>query len=247
MVFSQITSGSTGPGRASGRGLLGTLLMMLAFVLAGCAGSIPDSVSRSPASFSAPDSPDRSAVSDSYRLGALDTVTVSVFQVPDVTGDYQVDPSGDLNLPLVGRLPARGKTLSDLQQAIRQAYSAKYLQNPDVRVEVKTAVSQRITVDGAVNQPGIYPITGDMSLIQAIATAKGTNGDALVSRVVIFRKINGRREAALFDLKRIRRGDMPDPQVYGNDVVVVDGSRVRQTYRDIISSLPIAGLFSAVL
>ncbi|MGI4732213.1 MAG: polysaccharide biosynthesis/export family protein [Janthinobacterium lividum] len=231
----------------NGKGLLATLFLAVALAGGGCAGSISKSVTPNPTNFAAPDSTDRSAVSDSYRLGALDTVTVSVFQVPDVTGDYQVDPTGDLNLPLVGRLAARGKTLTELQQMIRKAYGDKYLQDPDVRVEVKNAVSQRITIDGSVNQPGIYPITGDMSLIQAIATAKGTNGDALSSRVVVFRKINGQREAALFDLKRIRRGDMPDPPVYGNDVVVVDGSRARQTYRDIISSLPVFGLFSAVL
>ena len=158
---------------SNGKGLLATLLLMVAFALPGCAGHIGSTVARNPTSFAAPDVTDRSAVGDSYRLGALDTVTV--------------------------------------------------------------------------NQPGIYPITGDMSLVQAIATAKGSTGDALISRVVIFRKINGKREAALFDLKRIRRGDMPDPPVYGNDVVVVDGSRVRQTYRDLMSTLPAVGLFAAAL
>lgn len=230
-----------------GKRLAAACIGVLGMMLSGCASHIPDTVARNPSSFAAPVAPDRSTVSDDYRLGALDTVTVSVFQVPDVTGDYQVDPTGNLTMPLIGRVPAQGKTLSELQSTIRQDYGAKYLQNPDVRVEIKTATSQRITVDGAVNQPGIYPITGDMSLIQAIATAKGTNGDALITRVVIFRKINGQREAALFDLKRIRRGEMSDPPVYGNDVVVVDGSRVRQTYRDLMTSLPIAGLFMAAM
>ena len=221
-------------------------LLVFGWTLAGCASHVAPNVARNPANFTAPDAPDRSAVGQDYRLGALDTVNVNVFQVPDVTGDYQVDPGGDLNMPLIGRVNAQGKTLAELQRTIHDRYGAKYLQNPDVRVEIKQAVSQRITVDGAVNQPGIYPVNGDISLIQAIATAKGTTGDALVSRVVIFRKINGQREAAVFDLRRIRRGEMSDPPVYGNDVVVVDGSRVRQTYRDLISSLPFIGLFSAL-
>ena len=221
-------------------------LLMFGSMLAGCVSHVAPNVARNPASFAAPDAPDRSAVGLDYRLGALDTVNVSVFQVPDVTGDYQVDPGGDLNMPLIGRVTAQGKTLAELQKAIHDRYGAKYLQNPDVRVEIKQAVSQRITVDGAVNQPGIYPVNGDVSLILAIATAKGTTADALVSRVVIFRKINGEREAAVFDLRRIRRGEMNDPPVYGNDVVVVDGSRVRQTYRDLISTLPFIGLFSAL-
>ncbi len=229
------------------KGLFATLVaLLLGFCLAGCVRGVAPGVERNPASFAAPDAPDRSAVGESYRLGALDTVSVSVFQVPDVTGDYQVDPTGNLNMPLIGRVIAQGQTLTQLQSTIREKYGAKYLQNPDVRVEIKSAVSQRITVDGAVNQPGIYPISGDTSLVQAIATAKGTTGDALVSRVVIFRKINGEREGAVFDLRRIRRGEQTDPPVYGNDVVVVDGSRVRQTYRDLISTLPLVGLFSAL-
>ncbi len=221
-------------------------VLVFGWTLAGCASHIAPNVARNPANFAAPDAPDRSAVGQDYRLGALDTVNVSVFQVPDVTGDYQVDPGGDLNMPLIGRVNAQGKTLAELQKTIHDRYGAKYLQNPDVRVEIKQAVSQRITVDGAVNQPGIYPVNGDISLIQAIATAKGTTGDALVTRVVIFRKINGEREAAVFDLRRIRRGEMSDPPVYGNDVVVVDGSRVRQTYRDLISTLPFIGTFAAL-
>lgn len=222
------------------------IALLFGFALAGCVSRVSPSVARNPTSFAAPDAPDRSAVSDSYRLGALDTVSVNVFQVPDVSGDYQVDPTGNLNMPLIGRVNAQGQTLGQLQKSIHDKYGASYLQNPDVRVEIKAAVSQRITVDGAVNQPGIYPISGDTSLVQAIATAKGTTGDALISRVVIFRKINGQREAAVFDLRRIRRGDQNDPAVYGNDVVVVDGSRVRQTYRDLISTLPIIGLFNAL-
>lgn len=222
------------------------IALLLGLALSACVSRVAPSVARNPATFAEPDAPDRSAVGESYRLGALDTVSVNVFQVPDVTGDYQIDPTGNLNMPLIGRVNAQGQTLAQLQQTIRDKYGSKYLQNPDVRVEIKQAVSQRITVDGAVNQPGIYPINGDTSLIQAIATAKGTTGDALVSRVVIFRKINGQREAAVFDLRRIRRGEMNDPSVYGNDVVVVDGSRVRQTYRDLISTLPIIGLFNAL-
>lgn len=218
----------------------------LALALSGCAGHLSRDVARNPTTFQAPDVAGQAAVSSNYRLGALDTVNVAVFQVPDLTGDYQVDPTGDLNLPLVGRVPAQGKTVPELQAHIRQLYGAKYLQNPDVRVEIKQAVSQRLTVEGAVNQPGIYPVSGDMTLVQAVATARGPSGDALVSRVVIFRKINGQRQAAAFDLSKIRRGQMDDPAVYGNDVIVVDGSSVRRSFRDVLSSIPLLGFFNAL-
>lgn len=228
------------------RALIAVLIALPGFVLGGCAHHLPSSVAHNPATFSAPDAPDRSAVGENYRLGALDTVTLSIFQVPDVTGDYQVDPTGDLNLPLIGRVDAEGRTLSDLQSAIKSRYGAKYLNNPDVRVEIKQAVSQRLTVEGAVNQPGIFPLSGEMTLIQAIATARGVTGDAITSRVVVFRKIGGRREAAAFDLRKIRSGEMADPLVFGNDVVVVDGSRVRQTLRDTLNAIPLLAVFGAI-
>jgi len=222
------------------------VMLALPGVLGGCVRSLPASVAHNPTTFNAPDVPDRSTVGESYRLGSLDTVSVNIFQVPDVSGDYQVDPTGDLNLPLVGRISAQGKTLDELQSTIRTRYGEKYLQNPDVRVEVKQAVSQRITVEGAVNQPGIYPISGDMTLIQAIATAKGATNEAIISRVVVFRKIGGQREAAAFDLRKIRAGQMADPAVYGNDIIVIDGSRVRQSLRDALTGLGVLGVFGVL-
>lgn len=222
---------------------MAVLLTIFGVTLGGCAHRLPASVAQNPTTFSEPDAPDRSAVGANYRLGALDTVSVNVFQVPDVSGDYQVDPTGNLNLPLIGGVDAEGKTLAELQSAIRTRYGSKYLQNPDVRVEIKQAVSQRFTVEGAVNQPGIYPINGDMTLVQALATAKGATNEAITSKVVIFRKIHGQREAAAFDMRQIRSGRMADPAIYGNDVVVVDGSRVRQSLRDALTGLGILSVF----
>ena len=220
-----------------------TLVVAGGLILAGCATGSHSNVPNNPASFGAPDATGLTNVSDSYRLGALDTITINVFQIPDLSGDYQIDPAGNLNLPLIGSLPAQGKSVPELQTELRTRFSAKYLQDPDVRVEIKQSLGQRVTVDGAVTAPGIYPVTGDTSLIQVIALAKGAAQDSNISRVVIFRKINGRREAAGFDIKKIRKGEMPDPPVYGNDIVVVDGTHIRRTFHDIISSIPLLALF----
>ena len=225
---------------------LAMLLAAPGFMLAGCVHRLPPSVAQNHEAFAAPDAPDRSSVGANYRLGALDTVSVNVFQVPDVSGDYQIDPTGNLNMPLIGGVDAQGKTLSELQTSIRSSLGAKYLQNPDVRVEIKSAVSQRFTVEGAVNSPGIYPVSGTMTLVQALATARGPTGEAITSRVVIFRKIRGERQAAAFDMRQIRSGRMSDPEIYGNDIVVVDGSRVRQSLRDALTGLGVLGVFGVL-
>jgi polysaccharide biosynthesis/export protein len=86
-------------------------------------------------------------------------------------------------------------------------------------------------------------VQGSTTLMRAVALARGLSGDANPSRVVVFRTVNGQRMAAAFDLTRIRRAQAEDPAVYGNDVVVVDGSRARALFRDVLSSIPILGIF----
>jgi polysaccharide export outer membrane protein len=98
-------------------------------------------------------------------------------------------------------------------------------------------------VDGAVNSPGVYPVNGKITLLQLVATAKGTTADANPRRVAIFRQIEGQRMAAAFDLTSIRRGTAEDPRVYSGDIVVVDGSKVRAIQREVLTALPILGMF----
>ena len=75
---------------------------------------------------------------------------------------------------------------------------------------------------------GTFPILGHTSLMQAIALAGGTTDDANLHRIAIFRTIGGQRQAAAFDLASIRHGEAPDPQVYAGDIVIVDGSSIKQ-------------------
>ena len=71
----------------------------------------------------------------------------------------------------------------------------------------------------------------------------GTSPDANARRVAVFRQIDGRRQAAAFDLASIRRGEMPDPPVYAGDIVVVDGSSLKQVQKQILNSMPILSIF----
>jgi polysaccharide export outer membrane protein len=72
--------------------------------------------------------------------------------------------------------------------------------------------------------------------------AKGTTEDANPSRVVVFRTIRGEKMAGAFDLQDIRRAKAEDPVIYGNDIVIVDGSRARQVYRELMGSLPLLSI-----
>nr|WP_295670990.1 polysaccharide biosynthesis/export family protein [Sphingomonas sp.] len=223
----------------------GAILAALAMpvVLAGCADKRGGSVPYDVKNFSNPDAPVALKTNDSYHIGPGDVLSVVVFRVPDMTGDVSVDMTGNFTMPLIGQVAAIGKTSDDLAKELAQRLGAKYLQNPEVRVAVKSATNQRVTIDGSVKQAGIYPIAGSTTLIQAIALAKGTDTDANPRRVVVFRTIGGQRQAASFDLTDIRRGAATDPEIFGNDIIVVDGNKARQNFRDALSAVPLLSLF----
>ena len=179
-----------------------------------------------------------------YRIGALDKLNVTVFQVADLTlRDVQVDAVGNLQLPLIGTVMAKGKTTGELTELIRGRLAESYLQNPQVTVVVSTAASQKVTVDGAVTQPGVYQMTGNTSLSQAVALARGPARTAELSRVAVFRNIDGQRQVALFDLRAIRRGQAEDPQILGDDVIVVDSSVMSSTIANVLGALPALAIF----
>ncbi len=110
---------------------------------------------------------------DAYRIGPLDVLDISVFQVPDLTKTVQVEQTGAVNLPLVGEVPAAGKTAQEVERDLTARLGAQYLKDPQVTVSVKESNSQRITITGAVKNPGVYTIKGRTSLIQVVAMAGG--------------------------------------------------------------------------
>lgn len=172
-----------------------------------------------------------------YVIGPLDKLNVSVFGVNELSGDVQADANGQITLPLLGTIAAAGLTPGQLSAAITRGY-ARYVRDPAVTVNIREATSQTLTVDGQVTEPGIYPVIGNMSLMRAVATAKGASEFAKLDDVVVFRTVDGKRMAALYNLGAIRRGMYADPRVYANDVIVVGESRSRRLFKDILQVTP---------
>ena len=180
-----------------------------------------------------------------YRIGPSDKLSVTVFQVEDLTfAEIFVDASGKLQLPLLGSVQAAGLTPAELSTDLERRLGERYLRNPEVSVSVSEAASQKITVDGAVMKPGVYEMRGRTTLLQAVAMAQGGTRIADMKKVAVFRSTDGRPMVAVFDLAAIRRGETVDPVVLGDDVVVVDTSRLSARYRDIVEILPGLGVFT---
>lgn len=183
--------------------------------------------------------------STAYRIGALDVLDVSVFKVPDLSKSVQVSDIGTVNLPLVGEIQAAGRTAREVEQELTALLGKKYLQNPQVTVFVKEYNSQHVTLEGAVSKPGVYPIKGGMSLLQALATASGASATS-DETALVFRSIEGKRTAARFDLAQVRSGAAEDPALQAGDVVVVNSSAIKEAFGNIVKALPIASVFAAL-
>lgn len=211
-------------------------------LLAGCAdtrgGSIPYN-----RPLAQPDKPVIKALASDYRIHPMDKLSIKVFKSDDLSGDYDVDLTGKISMPLVGEIDAINLTTAELDQQLTDKLGTKYLEHPDVAVAIKESHSQLVTIDGAVRESGSFAAVGSMSLIQAVAMAKGTTEDANPRRVAVFRVIGGQRQAAAFDLTAIRRGEAPDPQIYAGDIVVVDGSSVKAAQKQVLQSIPLLALF----
>lgn len=218
------------------------LLLGLVVLLAACAsqkvGLNPNVQVRQNTELPAPTRDDLVVANRPYLVGAFDKLNVDVFGVEDLQKEVQTDANGRFSFPLIGVVEASGKTPSEIEEDVEQRLT-RYVRNPQVTVNLKETVSQVVTVEGQVKEPGLYPVVGNMTLIRAVATAGGVGELAKLDDVVVFRKVNGQRYAALYNLQAIRRGNYDDPQIYANDVVIVGESGARRLFRDLLAIVPV--------
>jgi polysaccharide export outer membrane protein len=209
-----------------------------AVVLAGSAGDAPGVGERlAPEQLNSP----ATAV---YVIGPADKLTIRVFEVKDLSFDNeQVDASGHIMLPLIGKLQAAGKTTDQLEDEISQRLE-KYLQSPQVSVSITESASQKVTVEGNVKTPGVYLVRGETTLMQAVAMAGGVDSEADTHKVAVIRLVDGVRKAAVVDYAAVKAGKAPDPIIQGNDDVVVGESTTKMVWANIMRSLPIFSLMA---
>jgi polysaccharide biosynthesis/export protein len=161
--------------------------------------------------------------SEEYRMGPGDLLRIDVFQAEQLSRKARVSLQGDISLPLIGTLHAAGLTSQQLETLLAQKLKDRYLQDPQVSVFIEEFTSQRVTIEGQVKKPGVYSLTGgNATLLQMIATAGGPEQIAATKKVQLFRvNADGTKETRFFDIEAIRDGQMADPPVQGNDVIVM--------------------------
>jgi protein involved in polysaccharide export with SLBB domain len=163
-----------------------------------------------------------------YRLGSNDKIKITVFDETDLSGEFQIDATGFVRLPLIGQVKAGGLTAHDLEASIAAALSQGYLNDPKVAVEVSTY--RPFYVVGEVLKPGEYPYANGMTAASAVALAGGYSPKAVKSIVYVR-----------------HQGDAEEQRVAANDAVPVrPGDVVRidsTTFWDVMDVLsPLAGV-----
>jgi polysaccharide biosynthesis/export protein len=227
-------------------------LILLSLALAGCAGNKSigglakteggaESVQVLQTSeLPPPDRTDLNELNRPYLIGPFDKLVIDVFGIEELSKkEVQTDAGGRISFPLAGIIEAAGKTPGELEQILAERLRGRFVRNPQVTVNLKETVSQVITVDGQVKEPGLYPVIGRMTLMRAVATAKGTAEFAKLDDVVVFRTVKSQKMAALYNLKAIRRGYYDDPEVFANDVVIVGESSARRLFKDALQIVPL--------
>ncbi len=158
-------------------GIIVSALAALA-VASGCSGYRP-----APAAF-------HKALSGPYALDAGDRVRITVFEQEGLTNTYAVDQAGYIAFPLVGAVPARGKSADQLESELAGRLRNGYLRDPDVSVEIDRY--RPVFVMGEVGAGGQYSYVPGMTVQKAIAVAGGFSPRANQANVDITRSVNGR-------------------------------------------------------
>jgi len=182
----------------------------------------------------------------SYAIQPGDVLSVDVFRETDLSLErVVVDQSGQFAMPLIGTIQATGQTPALLAARIEQSYGARYLRDPQVTVQVLQSAQQIVSVEGSVENPGVYEVRPGYTLLSAMALAGSPDRSAKLDEVLIFRQIDGQRAGARFDLTDIRAGRAPDPQLLPGDSIVVGYDSLRGGFEDFLRAAPIFNVFTA--
>ncbi|MFM2042056.1 MAG: hypothetical protein RLY86_632 [Pseudomonadota bacterium] len=145
---------------------------------------------------------------EGYRVEPGNRIRITVFNEPTLSGDFTLDPAGNIALPLVGNIPTAGLTAKQVAGRIEEYLSRnRFVQNPNVAVEVQTF--RPFYVLGEVRQPGEFQYTSGMTVLSAIARAGGYDYRARTEEVVLVRTVDGeQREYRATERTLIAPGDI---------------------------------------
>lgn len=217
--------------------------------MAGCVSSPAPTLSTAPSNepLTSAGAPPLQARDAADIVRGRDKISVIVLREPDLTlTDVRVGEDGFFDMPAIGRVQADGRTTAAIAEEVRDRLGRSYLRNPSVAVNVIDYSSHIVTVEGAVEQPGVYQYQPNTTLLGSIAMARGPSRVAKLKQVAIFRFTGGERSVAVFDLMQVRAGTMIDPVLQPGDRVMIGFDGLSQAWRDFLQTAPLIGVFTRI-
>lgn len=225
---------------------LGVVSVAAAITLAGCA-STPEPIIGAATSQPRTDLGQASysqTRSTTYMLRPSDKISVNVFREPDLSiENVRLGVDGDVSLPMLGSIPAAGMTTKQLEQDVSRRLLAAGLRTPMVSVNIAEYASHLVTVEGAVEDPGVYAFQPGARLSSAIALADGPTNVAKRQQVAVFRESPEGIMIAKFDYRQVSQGTMLDPILQPGDRVVMGTDGLSVFYQNLLQALPAFGVF----
>ena len=164
------------------------------------------------------------AVSD-YVVGPQDVLTITSYDQPDLSGRFAVEADGTFTYPLIGRVIAGGLSLRALEMQLKKRLKDEgFFNDPQVTVAIETYKSQKLFVVGEVRTPGTYPLSGQMTLVEALARAGSTlptaSGEAIIvhagaagASAAVVPSEGGGENITRVDLKTLQSGALEENAV----------------------------------
>lgn len=200
--------------------------------------SQPLDVARQPDTPEIPDAQETPTIGNDYVIGPEDVLRVDVFDVSELSNlILRVANDGTIAPPLLGHLRAAGLTTSQLRRELESKWGKNYLQNPQVSVFVQEFHALPVSVVGAVEKPGLYPLTGPRTLIEMLSTAGGLakRSSAPAGRFVYVTRQGGFGNLQLLDGMRMPSPDKVEIDVHKLLYSKEDALNIEIKPRDIIS------------
>jgi polysaccharide biosynthesis/export protein len=230
------------------QGIGTSVTLVAALALAGCA-STPDPVIGSAASQPVQSLGQQGySVSrpTTYALRPADQIAITVFREPELSLDrVRIGVEGNVSLPMIGSIPAAGMTAKQFEQDVTRRLAAAGLKSPVVSVNIAEYASHLVTVEGAVDKPGVYAFQPGARLSTAVALASGPKRTANAAQVAVFRESPEGIMIAKFDYGQVSQGTMLDPVLEPGDRVVMGTDGLSVFWEDLLKALPAFGVFAA--
>lgn len=181
-----------------------------------------------------------------YSLRPSDQISVIVFREPELSLErVRIGVEGNVSLPMVGSIPAAGMTAKQFEQDVTRRLAAAGLKGPVVSVNIAEYASHLVTVEGAVDKPGVYAFQPGARLSTAVALASGPKRTAKIDQVAVFRESPDGIMIAKFDYAQVQQGTMLDPVLEPGDRIVMGTDGLSVFWEDLLKALPAFGVFAA--